>query len=72
MDVVTEAFQVIQREIVCTPPPSISAWGRGGVNLSKRRGLTGPQLLEGDYWKRGGDVFQRGEGGGWGRTKNSN
>ena len=72
MDVVTEAFQVIQREIVCTPPPQFLLGGGGGVNLSKRRGLTGPQLLEGDYWKRGGDVFQRGEGGGWGRTKNSN
>ena len=72
MDVVTEAFQVIQREIGCTPPPLNFCLGEGGVNLSKRRGLTGPQLLEGDYWKRGGDVFQRGEGGGWGRTKNSN
>ena len=28
-----------------------------------REELTGPQLLQGDCWERGGDVFQ-GEGGG--------
>ena len=41
------------------PPPSA---GGGGVEpptkFSKRAGLTGPQLLEGGYWERGGDFFQ--------------
>ena len=27
---------------------------------TKRGGLTGPQLLEGSCWKRGGDFFQGG------------
>ena len=31
-------------------------------NLKKGRGLTGPQLLEGGCWGRGGDFFQGGGG----------
>ena len=38
--------------------------GRGGVEpptkFSKRGGLTGPQLLEGGCWEKGGDLFQGG------------
>ena len=48
--------------IVCTPP---SLLGEGGLNLQpnfqKGGGLTGPQLLKGGCWERGGDFFQ-GEG----------
>ena len=46
--------------IVCTPPPlSAGGEGEGGsLNLQpyfqKRGGLTGPQLLEGGCWERGG------------------
>ena len=36
---------------VCTPPPHL-CWGG--------EDLTGPQLLEGDCWQRGGDFFQEG------------
>ena len=47
----------------CAPPPSAPfCRGGGGVEpptkFSKRAGLTGPQLLEGGYWERGGDFFQ--------------
>ena len=31
------------------------------TNFSKRRDLTGLQILEGGFWERGGDFFQ-GEG----------
>ena len=47
--------------IVVMPP---FCRGRGGVEplikFSKRRGLTGPQRLEGGCWERGGDFFQVG------------
>ena len=42
-------------------PPS--AGGRGAeppTKFSKMGGLTGPQLLEGGCWERGGDLFQGG------------
>ena len=42
--------------IVCTPP--LSAWGGGGLNLQpnfQKGGLTGPKLLEGGCWERGGE-----------------
>ena len=38
-------------------------WGWGvqpPTKFSKRRGLTGTQLLEGGCWERGGDFFQGG------------
>ena len=41
------------------PPPSAGGWGvEPPTKFSKRAGLTGPQLLEGGYWERGGDFFQ--------------
>ena len=54
---------------MCTP--TLSAGGRveHPTKFSKRGGggLTGPQLLEGGCWERGGDFFQgRGRGGGRG------
>ena len=41
--------------IVCIPPLSA-----GGLNLLpnfQKGGLTGPQLLDGGWWERGGDFF---------------
>ena len=43
------------------PPPPLSAVGvEPPTKFSKRGGLAGPQLLEGDCWERGGDFFQGG------------
>ena len=46
----------------CAPPPFFQ--GEGEVEpptkFSKRAGLTGSQLLEGDCWERGGVTFFRG------------
>ena len=36
--------------------------GETPTKFSKRRGLTGPQLLEGGCWERESDFFQMGEG----------
>ena len=50
-----------QPSIVCPPP--LSAGGvKPPTKFSKRGGLTGPQLLEGSCWERGGDFFQEGAG----------
>ena len=47
---------------VCTAHPF--CWERGWIynQIFKKReeGLTGPQLLEGGCWERGGDFFQGG------------
>ena len=42
--------------------PPLSDGGRvePPTKFSKRGGLTGPQLLEGGCWERGGDFFQGG------------
>ena len=53
--------------IVCTPPSFLLGEGvevEPPTKFSKRGGggggggLTGPQLLEGSSWERGGDFFQ--------------
>ena len=36
--------------------------GETPTKFSKRRGLTGPQLLEGGCWERESDFFHMGEG----------
>ena len=36
------------------------------IKFSKRGGLSGPQLLEGCCWERGGEFFQGAGGGGGG------
>ena len=45
-------------------PPFCSGVGVGGLslqpNIQKGRGLTGPQVLEGGCWERGGDFFHGG------------
>ena len=42
-------------------PPPLSAGGvEPPTKFSKRGGLTGPQLLEGGCWEKGGDLFQGG------------
>ena len=49
-------------------PPSLSGGGGGGMGLNFhpnfQKGGTGPQLLEGGCWERGGDFFRGGGGGG--------
>ena len=44
-------------------PPFLRGGG-GGLslqpNIQKGRGLTGPQVLEGGCWERGGEFFQGG------------
>ena len=53
-----------------TTPTPFSAGGRGvgggepPIKFSKRGGLSGPQLLEGCCWERGGEFFQGAGGGG--------
>ena len=52
-----------QRVIVCTSPLPLSAWELSlQPNFQKGGCLTGPQLLEGECWERGGWLFPRGEG----------
>ena len=47
--------------IVGTPSPFLLGWGvEPPTKFSKRGSLTGPQLLEGGCWERGGDFFQGG------------
>ena len=46
--------------IVCTPPFLQGGGGKPPTKFSKRGGLTGPTLLEGGCWERGGDFFQGG------------
>ena len=62
----TKNRRLLPRHSVNTPSFGSGRRGRGGgeppINFSKSRGLTGPQLLEVNYWERGGDFFQ----GGWG------
>ena len=42
----------------CGPP---QIWGvERPTKFSKRKGLTGPQLLEGSRWERGGVFFKGG------------
>ena len=57
---------IIIIHVVDTPPP-LSTGGTGvepPTKFSKRGGLTGPQLLEGGHWERGGGVtFFMGVGG---------
>ena len=47
---------------MCTP--LLRVRGVGGLslqpNIQKGRGLTGPQVLEGGCWERGGEFFQGG------------
>ena len=53
---------------MCTPPPFLQGGGGGGWGLSlqlnfqkgEASGLTGPQLLEGGCWERGGLLFSGG------------
>ena len=52
---------------MCTPHLFLLGHGGGGAggvslqpNFQKGGGLTGPQLLEGGCWERGGDFFQGG------------
>ena len=47
-----------------TLPAPVSAGGRvePTTKFKKRGGLTGPQLLDGGCWERGGDFFQGGGG----------
>ena len=43
------------------PPPICSGWVEPPTKFSKRLGsLTGPQILDGGCWERGGDFFQGG------------
>ena len=42
------------------PPLSAGGGGKPPTKFSKRGGLTGPTLLEGGCWERGGDFFQGG------------
>ena len=40
-------------------------WGRQlklQPNFQKKGGLTGPQVLVGGWWEKGGDFFQEGRG----------
>ena len=43
------------------PPPFLQRRVEPPTKFSKRwGGLTGPQILDGDCWERGGDFFQEG------------
>ena len=59
VDCYEREFKVVKQSY-CAPTPFWWKEGWTSNQISKNGGLTGPQLLEGVCWERGGDIIQEG------------